>query len=296
MSLVSSLTSAATGLLAYVGIFLLIVGLIGNILNIIIFLSLKTFRQTSSVVYLTVASFVNIGQLLSGLLSRIFFNTLYIDWTLTSPFYCKFRPYLLHICAFSSLTYVNLAIIDQFLATSTRPRCQKWSNIKIAYYLTVISLIFWIIYLCPHLIYFKLIIKDSIPFCTILDPIYTKYYNDFVIPILWFALPFSISTLFGLLAYRNIKQIAYRTVPLCRRRIDEQLSVMIFVQIIVYIIVTSPYITYLTVTTHVSFSDDPLTSAQILLVKNIAICLYYLHPAVSIVLFFVINRLEYIFI
>jgi hypothetical protein len=281
MSLISSLSSAASGLMVYGGIFLLIAGLIGNGLNIIIFLSLKTFRQTSSVVYLTVASFVNIGQLLTGLISRIIFNAILIDWTLTSPFYCKFRIYLVHICAFTSLTCVNLATIDQFLATSARPRWQQWSNIKIAYYLSGITLVFWIIYLCPHLIYFELVEGDN-PVCTPIDPIYSSYFDNFVVPILWFVLPFLISIIFGLLTYRNIKQIAYRTVPLYRRRVDEQLTVMILVQIIINIIVTCPYITYMTVTSHVSFSDDPLTTAQILLIKNLTLCLYYLYPVVRI--------------
>ncbi|UJR38063.1 hypothetical protein I4U23_030744 [Adineta vaga] len=53
------------------GIPFLIAGLLGACLNIIVFLSLKTFRQSSCAFFLTIMSFVNIGQLLTGLLSRI---------------------------------------------------------------------------------------------------------------------------------------------------------------------------------------------------------------------------------
>lgn len=282
MPSISSIESAAYALMVYVGLFLLIAGLIGNSLNIIIFLSLKTFRKTSSVVYLVMASFVNIGQLLTGLISRILFNAFQTDWTLTSPFYCKFRAYFVHIFAFSSLTCVSLAIIDQFLATSIRPHWQQWSNARSAHYLSGFSLVFWIIYLSPHLVYYELIITTNQSQCTVRDPLYSQYINNFVTPIVWYILPFFVSVLFGLMTYRNIKQTAYRTVPLLRRRIDEQLSIMILVQVVINIIVTLPYIAYLTVTSHVSFSKDLLTEAQLRLIRNISLCLYYLYPSVSI--------------
>jgi len=273
---------AAEQIILYGGILILIIGVTGEIFNIIVFLSLQTFRQNSCAFYLTIMSIVNIGQLLIGLLSRIAITGFNIDWTQMSLFYCKFRPYLVHIFAFSSLTCVSLAIIDQFLATSIRPHWQQWSSAKTAYYLSGFSLIFWIIYLCPHLIYYELITGNE-PLCTITDLLYSQYVDNFLVPFVWYIIPFFVSVLFGLLAYRNIKQTAYRTVPLLRRRIDEQLSIMILVQVIINIIVTFPYIAYLTITPHVSFSDDPLTNAQLQLIKNIALCLYYLYPSVRII-------------
>lgn len=66
-------------------------GVIGGLLNMIIFLSLRKFRQNSCVFYLTIMSFVNIGELITGYFSRIISNGFDIDWTQTSLFYCKFR-------------------------------------------------------------------------------------------------------------------------------------------------------------------------------------------------------------
>ena len=71
----------------------LIAGVIGGFFNIIVFLSLQTFRQSSCAFYLTIMSIVNIGQLFTGLLSRIMISGFDIDWTVTSLFYCKFRYY-----------------------------------------------------------------------------------------------------------------------------------------------------------------------------------------------------------
>ena len=48
-------------------------------------------------------------------------------------------------------------------------------------------------------------------------------------------LPNLITVLFGILAYRNIQQIAYRTVPLVRRELDKQLTKMVLVQVVLNI-------------------------------------------------------------
>jgi len=73
----------------YFGLPVLIGGTIDEILNIIVFLSLRTFRQNSCAFYLTIMSIVNIGQLTTGLLARVMTNGFNIDWTQTSLFFCK---------------------------------------------------------------------------------------------------------------------------------------------------------------------------------------------------------------
>ncbi len=82
--MIESLVVAYQQVIIYSGISVLIVGLIGNCLNLIVFLSLKTFRQNSCVFYLTMMSIVNIGQLITGLLTRIMISGVDIDWTQSS--------------------------------------------------------------------------------------------------------------------------------------------------------------------------------------------------------------------
>jgi len=89
-SVIESLVAAYQQMIIYSGISVLIVGLIGNCLNLIVFLSLKTFRQNSCVFYLTMMSIANIGQLITGLLTRIMISGVDIDWTQFVLFYCKF--------------------------------------------------------------------------------------------------------------------------------------------------------------------------------------------------------------
>ena len=108
------------------GTVILVFGLIGGLLSLIVFLSLETFRQSSCAFYLTVMSFVNIGQLLFGLLSRVLIAGFAIDWTILSMAYCKFRLTFNHFCTIMSYACLCLATIDQYFATCTRPRWQQW--------------------------------------------------------------------------------------------------------------------------------------------------------------------------
>ncbi len=133
------------------GIPIIITGVFGDLLNILVFLSLKTFRQNSCVFYLTSMSIVNIIQLLTGLLTRTMSTGFDINWTLTSLFYCKFRIYFLQASVILSFIFYCLATMDQYFATCSRPRWQQWCNMKIAWRLCGISTIICCLYEIPFL-------------------------------------------------------------------------------------------------------------------------------------------------
>ncbi|CAF1423290.1 unnamed protein product [Rotaria sordida] len=225
---ISSLTIASQQINIYVGTFILIIGMIGEILNIIVFLSLQTFRQNSCAFYLIFMSFFNIGQLIFSLFPRIMTSGFVIDWTQTSLFYCKFKGYILQICSLTSFTCICLATIDQFMATCFNPRWQQWNNIKLARSLCIITASFWILHGIPYLVFYNIIEmpKTGQLTCTITNAIFQQYFIYFYVLILGLVLPISITVIFGLLAYRNIQQMAYRTIPLVRRELDKQLTVM----------------------------------------------------------------------
>ncbi|CAF1202521.1 unnamed protein product [Adineta steineri] len=206
----------------YVGFPVLIAGIIGETLNIIVFMSLHTFRQNSCAFYLLIMSCVNIGQLLSGLFPLIVMTGFGIDWTTNSLFYCKFRQYCRQVCALISLSCFCFATIDQFLATCFRPYLQKWSNIKVARRLCIITSVIWILHGIPCLIYFNLIPSSATarPSCTITNQVFSKYYTYCYTAVFTGYLPVSVVALFGTLAYYNVQRIEYRTRPLVSKDLD----------------------------------------------------------------------------
>jgi hypothetical protein len=267
----------------YFGIPVLIAGLTGGILNIIVFLSLKTFRQSSCAFFLTIMSFVDIGQLLTSLLSRIMITGFNIDWTETSVAYCKFRYYCLQVCALTSYTCMCLATIDQFLATSLRPRWQQFFNIKQARFLCISFFIIWLLHGIPCLIWYSPVISSNSgsATCSITNAIYQKYSTYCYSLILAGILPIIITVSFGCLAYRNVRQIPYRTVPLVRRELDKQLTSMVLVQVVHNFLVLVPYISVIVVLFSVNVNAQSLNYAELIFLNRLTGLIYYLCFAVS---------------
>jgi hypothetical protein len=177
-----------------------------------------------------------------------------------------------------------LATIDQFLATSTHPQWQRWSNTKTSHYLSITAIIICLIYGIPYLIYYNIFVPSTIgtASCIITNTIFNDYYNDFHVPVLMCAIPLSITIIFGLLAYYNIKQLAHRTVPLIRRRHEVQLTVMVLVQVVFNLFATTPCFIVLTFAAHTTLIQDPIIAVKIRFSIAITTCIYYLYYAVNI--------------
>jgi hypothetical protein len=283
-SFISTLSYISQQVVTYMGTFNVIAGSLGGLLNIIVFLSLKTFRQNSCALYLTVMSFVNVGQLLTGELSRVMITVFGIDWTQKSLIYCKFRSYGVNVFTFISFTYLCLATIDQFLATCVHVYWQQWSNIKLARYLCATLIPFWIIYGIPYIIFYDQVTSSTTGklTCSNTNTIFKSYHTYMNNIILSGGLPTCITVLFGILAYRNVRQIAYRTVPLVRREMDKQLTNMVLVQVLFSFFVVSPYVIGSVLPTTTDINNDPDSAAQFSLAINVAACLNYLYFAVSV--------------
>jgi hypothetical protein len=278
----SYLTFIGQQITIYGGFVIMISGVLGNLISIIVFLSLKTFRQSSCAFYLTIMLFVNIGQLLFALFSRILITGYGIDWTTTSLFFCKFRITVTQFCAIISYTCLCLATIDQYFATCTRARWQKWSNIKLAYRLIILTLIITILFLIPYPIFTdQITLATGKISCTMNNVIMLRYRNYFVVLFMLGFIPDLITVVFGILAYRNVQQIAYRTVPLVRRELDKQLTTMVLVQVVINLFTNLPCV----MMNVVLFGTSGLTNSSILekiqFVYSVTLIISYTYFAVS---------------
>ncbi|UJR11455.1 hypothetical protein I4U23_015634 [Adineta vaga] len=267
--LISTIVLTSNLLTTYLGSIILITGVLGELLNIIVFLSLRTFRESSCAFYLTLSSVLKLIHLLTGLVSRVVISAADVDWTLLSPFYF--------------LGFICLAVIDQFFATSPHRRWQQWSHIKIARRLSATLLLFSILSSIPQAIFFELVISltTNSRACTIISSVYLRYYNNFNVPVLFAPLPLLTTIIVALLTYWNVKQIAYRTVPLIRRRLDQQLTTMVLVQTVVNAITISPYLSLQMLITHTTLLSDLTMKSHVQFTFSIILCIYYLYCASS---------------
>jgi hypothetical protein len=259
-------------------------GIIGGPLVLIVFLSLKTFRQNSSAFYLTVMSFVNTLHLFTGLLTYIMINGFGINWTGMSLFYCKFRPFSTQLCVLMSFTCMCFATIDQFLATASNPRWRQWNNIKLAHYMVAGAVIFWILHGIPFLMYYNHTLSSTTgqSICLVTNPSFRNYSTYGFVLVLTNILPMTIVILFGILAYRNVQQIAYRTVPLVRRELDKQLTVMVLVEVLCDVIFVTPIIIQTIYSVIIGAPSDPYALMQFRLIVNFTTIWYFFRFAVRI--------------
>ena len=281
---ISSLGFAGQQMSIYYGIPVLIAGIFGGLINTIVFLSLQTFRQSSCAFYLTIMSIVNIGQLFTGLLSRIMINGFAIDWTQNSLFYCKFRYFCFQTCTLISMTCLCLATIDQYFATCSRPRWQQWSNIKLAQRITIVSIFIWILHRIPFLFFYNQVVSynPSKVSCAATNLMFLQYRAYFATLLLTGLLPIFISVLFGIAAYHNVKQLVHRTVPLVRRELDKQLTVMVLVQVLVNSIAVFPYAVMFGVQTNPNITNDSRILAIIQFTYTVTLLIFYSNFSVSI--------------
>ena len=258
-------------------------GILGNILIIIVFLSLKTFRENSCAFYLLIMSISNLTHLLTSMLTRIVISGFDIDWMLMSVAFCKIRNFSLQYSAVISSTCLCLATIDQYLATCFRPHWQQWSSIKLTRRLALVFIIFWLIDQIPTLIFYEHVLTASNTIvCTIINPIFSKFNMYFNQVFLWTVVSLFLTSLFGILSFYNIKHLAYRTIPLVRRELDKQLTTMVLVQCIFNILALVPSITIHILNLNETLETDKTKAAQIYLSYTSTVWLYYLYYAVSL--------------
>ena len=278
-----SLTDAKRLVVIYGAIPVFVGGVIGGVLNTLVLLSLRTFRENSCSFYLTVMSILNLGQLCTGLLSHITNALLNRDGTETSLFYCKFRPYTFQICVVSSLTAFSLATIDQYCATCSNLRWRNFCHIKTARRLIIVTILFWAIHGIPYLIYFEHISSSDVNkmICISRNSIFAKYRIYAIFLLFSGFLPILICLSFGLMAYFNVQQLSYRTVPRVRRQLDQQLTVMVLVQVLFNTFTLSPYIIVSALTTNPNLINIPIIRDNLQMATNLTLVIYYLYFAVS---------------
>jgi hypothetical protein len=177
-----------------------------------------------------------------------------------------------------------LATIDQFLATCSNSRWHQWNNIKTARYIVIGASIFWILHGIPFVIYYNQTVSTITgkTNCGITNAIFQQYYTFFYSACLKTSIPLAIMALFGVFAYRNVQQIAYRTVPLVRRELDKQLTVMVLVQVFYDVVTVLPTMIQTIYTIFIGTPSDLFIETELNFISTVASLWFYLYFVVSI--------------
>jgi len=212
-------------------------GIIGNFLNILVFSTLKIFRNNQCVFYFTTESIANIFQLIIFFLISLLTQIYETDPANFILFWCKFRSIMIILCTVIAFFAISSSAFDQYLSTNHRFYIRRMSTVKLARSLIFIAICISILQCIPVGILLE--IRDSL--CTVFNPNMSQYISYFYYAILTGILPIFISSLFSILAYRNVRRIIRRQIPIVRRRLDQQLTAMVLIRVIIFVILTFPY-------------------------------------------------------
>ncbi|CAF2838760.1 unnamed protein product [Rotaria sp. Silwood2] len=271
----------------YTGFITLFFGIFGNISLIFVLTRLRIFRGNPSEFYLIVESITNSLQMALLLTSRIAMNGFAIDLTQTILFWCKLRGSFRAYFTLKPLSIICFSAIDQYLSTSYYPFLRQKSTINLAKILITIVTIVWILHGIPFFLLSGIQITYG---CFIYNSSFLNYILYFYYPILSGILPIIISTCFGVLAYRNVRRIVRRQMPIRRRKFDQQLTAMILIRVIFLIITISPYVLERIYAVAFKTNHGILYDAIFTLIDDVAYSFYHINYAGSFYLFLISSK------
>ena len=221
----------------YIGYFLLIIGIIGNFLNIVLLSSVRSYRCQPSTFYFLIASIFNLIVIVVGLFSRLLEFGHGFDWSNSSLFWCKFRSYFITSVPLIPVYCQCFATLDQYFVTSKNVQLRQLSQITRAYWTSFILILISLLHGIPFYLNYQISIETKKCLCTNLSLLI--YLAVFVLGI-HLVLPTIFILVFGYLTYRNIN----RSIALTNQQADRQLTMMVFMQILLIISTAIPYATY----------------------------------------------------
>ena len=236
----------------YVGFVLFLVGLIGSVIQILIFTSVPRYKNIPSCLYFTMASINDCGLLITGLAPYIVTAILNVNINRSSAVWCKLRFFFASIFAAIPLSFVCLSAIDQFFITSTSIRLRQWSNMKTAWRLSIGVTIFW--WMHGALWFYFQDLSPITGLCYYVNPKFSIYAILFIFGVLC-LFHTSIMITFTILTYRQVQ----KSIAITRRRFDRQMITMVCSQVFLTTVSVTPYganVIYQSVTIPLLKSDE----------------------------------------
>ncbi|CAF1114756.1 unnamed protein product [Adineta steineri] len=218
---------------------LLILGNIGNIIIIVLF---YRRRQNSCAMYLLCAAIVQSAALTFNSVINLY--TLdYDDPTVRSLFLCKFRAYITHIWNQSGRYLTVLACIDRYIWTANNTHTRLINRPSTSHYLTAVLFLFWHIF-SIHIAVLVTIHNGRCGSFGVYYVIYQVYAANFL-----GLLPPVLMSIFGFLAYHNMKKLHLRVRPISNlgydsiiiHRRDRDLLLMVLTEVVIYVVTAIPY-------------------------------------------------------
>lgn len=282
----------------YMLFILYITGMVGSLLNLITFLQ-KEIRANSCSTYFLSTSLADFCIMNVFLLMQIItaLNKQLADWIYDTALWCRLGNYLMFLLPCLSSTYLMLASIDRFCASSLHPKLRKLSQLRASRLLVQLVFLLWAAFALHIPIAFdrRLDPSSNKVRCTVhsdvaavfivIDGFLFALYNGAFVPLLL--------GVFGLLICHNMKRSRNRVAPqqnleanrlpttassrTVRNQQKHHMIMMLLVQVLLTIFLNIPYIVLYLFGYYGQLPRDPLYLLLYIIFSFLARWFYYLN-------------------
>jgi hypothetical protein len=234
-----SLIQLATELTRAIVPLIMVLGIIGNSLNIAVLTRPTLYNHACSRYFLALAC-DNLFFTSMILIYRLLADGYQHNVTTSSLLLCKLVIYFHQTSILLSAYFIVLASIDRYCASSTNAHLRKFSNIKVTRWSILVVIILIMLFHVNTAILIDLKPTDESGCYIRADTIYKQVYP--IVQILFLAIiaP-GLMALFGIMTIYNTKRVHVIPTAMSRhRRTENQLAGMLLLQVGTYIVLTIP--------------------------------------------------------
>ena len=224
---------------------IIVIGILGNSLNIAVLIRPVLYQHACSQYFLALAS----NNLLFSsvfFIHRLLSNGYQINLNNYSIILCKLITYITTTSSFLSPYFIVCASIDRYCASSTNALLRRFSSIQIAQRIICATIGIFLLLFIHILVLSKLQPERGFICANEANSTYSQVY--IIIQVFLFAaVPPCLMTFFGFMTIKNSKRTNVIPLAISRfHRTERQLARMLLIQVAVHILLTLPTsVTYL---------------------------------------------------
>ncbi|CAF1119306.1 unnamed protein product [Adineta ricciae] len=217
MTLASQLTSLTTTLMTYYMTFIYVIGILGNLTNILIF-SRRKLRSNTCSRYFIGMSVAQIFLFNTFGLTRVIISRTGVDLAGMNVGLCKLRIFVYIFSLGLTRQFLCLISIDRWILSTQHARIRQFSSPRLATSLIIGSVCFWLMFSIHGLIGYE---TTSAHFCG--APLGSAYAQFYAIQITISSIvPFLIISVFTLLTLHNVRH--YRRIQIIQPAVNVVIS------------------------------------------------------------------------
>lgn len=282
--LIMSIYDVALNIKFWGPIVLFSIGVPGACLNALLFITIKTFRQSPSAFYVIGQSFADIGVLL-----LVLFQLIPSASVSASPIACKLTTFSVQVTSSAAMNFLCLAAFDRWACTSQSARIRQWSSIQVARSIFLMPFIIWSLVNIPFLIYVDII--PILNICWFTNDLFMRLGTLVLSPVLTTFLPLLLLIFFVSLTFLNIhfvKRIRQQPNQTHMSSWEQQMTRMMLTQTLLSIFCTIPraiFIIYSIATVDQSATRSFFEASIILLADSLTVSIILINFASSFYIF-----------